>query len=280
MNTKVLSSVATVALAAGLTVGIAAPASAHTGDMNVQAVCNTATGQYDFTATLTVSRSGDKAGKVAARVGSDKFDGTPKSDKGMGFVTEIAGDGVYSLPGFSLPGATTGAGPWVYAYTTFAAPETKNSFGSDGQLRYKLDGTCAVPKPDPKEPVVKFGEWQEASIVCGATEVATKREVFTTSYIYDEKSNSYVEGETVTTTEDSVRQLTSEEVAANVCPVVEEPETPVEPPVVDVPTDIQLPTVPVSAELARTGSSPLIPAGIASLLLAVGGFLLRRKVRA
>jgi len=265
---KVLSSVATVALAVGLTVGAVAPASAHTGDMDVQAVCNTVTGEYDFTATLTVTRSGTKAGKVAARVGSEKFEGTPKSDKGMGFVTEIAGDGVYSLPGFSLPGTTTGAGPWVYAYTTFAAPETKNSFGSDGQLRYKLAGDCAVSKPDPKEPLIVFGEWQEASIVCGATEVATSREVFTTSYVYDEKTNTYVEGETVTTTENSVRQPTSEEVAANVCPVV------------DVPTDIQLPTVPVSAELARTGSSPLVPAGIASLLLAVGGFLLRRKVRA
>jgi len=66
-------------------------------------------------------------------------------------------------------------------------------------------------------------------------------------------------------------------------PVVEPPV--VTPPVVEPTAPVaafvpqQLPTLPVT-ELAYTGSSPLIPAGIASLLLAVGGFLLRRKVRA
>lgn len=347
---KVLSSIATVALAAGLTVGIVAPASAHTGDMNVQAVCNTATGQYDFTATLTVSRSGDKAGVIAARVGSEKFDGTPRNDKGMDFVTAIHGDGVYELPGFSLPGTTTGSGPWVYAFTSFERPEQKNSFGSDGQLRSKLAGDCVVPLPDPKEPTVRFGEWVEASIECDATEVVTRRDVFTTSYVYDPESNSYVEGETVTTSEVGSRELTPEEVDANRCvivPPMPDPEEvvsvtvgvfdcesttvtdtvtttfvghvlvdnvwvlnplptdksttelvvrvltdeeidsldcpvvpPVDPPVTDeepfVP--VQLPTLP--AQLAFTGSSPLIPIGIASLLLAVGAFLIRRKSRA
>ena len=347
---KVLSTIATVALAAGLTLGIVAPASAHTGDMNVQAVCNTTTGQYDFTATLTVSRSGDKAGVIAARVGSEKFDGTPRNDKGMDFVTAIHGDGVYELPGFSLPGTTTGSGPWVYAFTSFDRPEQKNSFGSDGQLRYQLAGDCVVPMPDPKEPTVRFGEWVEASIECDATEVVTRRDVFTTSYVYDPESNSYVEGETVTTSEVSTRELTAEEVDANRCvivPPMPDPEAvvsvtvgvfdcasttvtdtitttfvghvlvdnvwvlnplpsdksttelvvrdltdeeiasldcpvvpPVDPPVTDeepfVP--VQLPTLP--AQLAFTGSSPLVPAGIASLLMAVGAFLIRRKARA
>ena len=60
-------------------------------------------------------------------------------------------------------------------------------------------------------------------------------------------------------------------------PVVESPVEPTTPVAAFVPQ--QLPTLPVT-ELAYTGSSPLIPAGIASLLLAVGGFLLSRKVRA
>jgi hypothetical protein len=74
----------------------------------------------------------------------------------------------------------------------------------------------------------------------------------------------------------------------DVCPV-DEPEVPVAPPVAVPPVEPtapvaafvpqQLPTLPVT-ELAYTGSSPLVPAGIASLLLAVGGFLLSRKVRA
>jgi len=64
-----------------------------------------------------------------------------------------------------------------------------------------------------------------------------------------------------------------------------EPETPVvtpETPVAEVPAAFvpqQLPTLPVT-ELAYTGNSPLVPAGIASLLLAVGGFLVRKAVHA
>jgi len=65
-----------------------------------------------------------------------------------------------------------------------------------------------------------------------------------------------------------------------------EPEIPVatsETPVEEVPAAFvpqQLPTLPAT-ELAYTGgSSPLIPAGVASLLMAAGAFLLRRKVRA
>ena len=78
------------------------------------------------------------------------------------------------------------------------------------------------------------------------------------------------------TTELVVRVLTDEEIDSLDCPVV----PPVDPPVTDeepfVP--VQLPTLP--AQLAFTGSSPLVPAGIASLLLAVGTFLIRRKARA
>ena len=77
----------------------------------------------------------------------------------------------------------------------------------------------------------------------------------------------------------------------NDCTVVVPPVEPpvVEPPVVVPPVEPttpvaafvpqQLPTLPVT-ELAYTGSSPLVPAGIASLLLAVGAFLVRKAVSA
>jgi len=138
---------------------------------------------------------------------------------------------------------------------------------------YVTTDACVV-KPDPIEPTVKFGEWQEALIVCDAVEVATKREVFTTLYVYDEKSNSYVEGETVTTTEEGSRELTADEIEANKCVVI---VPPVEPP---VETPSELPTVPVTAELARTGTPPALPIGFASVFLAVGAFLIRKAARA
>jgi hypothetical protein len=68
--------------------------------------------------------------------------------------------------------------------------------------------------------------------------------------------------------------------AAVECPPVVVPPIE-EPPVVVPSSDVQLPTIPVSAELAYTGSSsPIIPIGIASLFLAVGAFLIRKAVRA
>lgn len=127
-------------------------AQAHTGDMSVTAVCNTATGQYDLTATLTTANT-RLAGQTQWRVGSERFEGTPSSNSGM-TSGPVASQGAQTitLGSFSLPGSTIGHGPWVYAFTTWTDGFTK---GSDGQLLQPLAGDCKIPEP-PFDGVTKY----------------------------------------------------------------------------------------------------------------------------
>lgn len=139
---------AIVAAALGIGGALVVPltASAHTGDMDVAAVCNTQTGEYDFTVTLTTART-DLAGSTLWRVGTESFQGTPSSAAGMdrGPVAS-SGAQTITLGTFSLPGTTTGLGPWVYAYTTWTDSYAQ---GSDDQLRERerLAGDCTTPPP-------------------------------------------------------------------------------------------------------------------------------------
>ncbi|GAA1944826.1 hypothetical protein [Agromyces allii] len=132
----------TLALAGGLAVvGAVAPASAHTGDLKANAVCNTTTGQYDVTYTLSLTQV-DKnlTGTTKWRIGTTSFDGTPSSDKNMdrGPLTST-GNATITLGTQSLPGTTTTA-PWVYAFTTWS---DKFSKGSDGRVE-GLKGDCVT----------------------------------------------------------------------------------------------------------------------------------------
>jgi len=142
MLKKFLAGATTALLALGLVSLVAAPASAHTGDLNVTAVCNTQTKQYDFTATLTIANTTEN-GSTRFKVGTSTFDHTPKKTDPAFPGTPIVSThnpSTITLTTFSLPGNTTGLGPWVYAQTTF----TPDGFfvGSDGQLLKPLDGTC------------------------------------------------------------------------------------------------------------------------------------------
>lgn len=135
---------AAVLLAGGLTVGGAvAAASAHTGDLDLIPVCNNTTGMYDITVKLTISQTG-LPGQTRWRVGTSNFEGTPNNANGMseGPVSSN-GAGTVTLGKFSLPGTTTGLGPWVYAYTSWSDNYGK---GSDDQLRQNesLPGTCRL----------------------------------------------------------------------------------------------------------------------------------------
>ena len=56
--------------------------SAHTGDLNATAVCNTTTGQYDVTYKLTISNT-SLAGTTYWRTGTTSFEGTPTSNTGL-----------------------------------------------------------------------------------------------------------------------------------------------------------------------------------------------------
>ncbi|ANJ27537.1 hypothetical protein ATC03_13270 [Agromyces aureus] len=130
----------TLALAGGLSVvAMAAPASAHTGDLKATAVCNTTTGMYDVTYTLELTQV-DKnlTGSTKWRVGGSSFDGTPKSDAGMNKgPIPSQGNATLVLGTESISGTST-TGPWVYAYTTW---NDKYSKGSDGRVE-KLKGDC------------------------------------------------------------------------------------------------------------------------------------------
>ena len=153
LTTRVASLTAATALAgAGLAAFTASPSSAHTGDLKVTAVCNTTTGNYDLTAKLTTSSvPSNVTGSSKWRVGTSTFQGTPTSDAGMdrGPVSST-GNTTVTLGSWTLPGTTTGLGPWVYAYTKWSNGTKR---GSDGQLTQKLNGDCK--KPDVKVTITK-----------------------------------------------------------------------------------------------------------------------------
>lgn len=140
MFTKFLAALGAVLLTVGLSVvAVAMPASAHTGDLNATAVCNTTTGNYDVTYTLSIS-STSLAGSTYWRTGTTSFEGTPTSNNGMtnGPVAST-GAGNYTLGTISVPGTSTKA-PWAYAYTTWTDGYKKGSDGGD----IPLAGTCKV----------------------------------------------------------------------------------------------------------------------------------------
>jgi len=152
MLKKILAGVSALALSLGMIALVAGPASAHTGDLNVSAVCNTSTGNYDFTATLTISQTNEK-GSTVWKVGTTSFTHTPTSGAGLnlGPVTSNGAQSI-TLGTWTEPGSTTGLGPWVYAFTTWT-PDNYTK-GSDGQLyqAQALDGSCGAQRVTPTAP--------------------------------------------------------------------------------------------------------------------------------
>jgi len=73
---------------------------------------------------------------------------------------------------------------------------------------------CPEEKPDD---IVVVGEWVDGEYECDATEVATTRETSTTTYTLVD--DEWVAQTPVVTVENSSRELTADEMAANVCPV-------------------------------------------------------------
>lgn len=177
---------------------VAAPisAQAHTGDMEVTAVCNTATGEYDFTVNLTISQTG-LAGSTSWKVGTSSFTGTPSSALGMnrGPVAS-SGAGTIRLGSFSLPGSTTGLGPWVYAYTKWSDDYGK---GSDGQLRAPLAGDCVRDVPEKPEPRA-YSDAGE-TFTCEAWTYWTKTGFY--DLTFDKVANKWTEDANPTTTKET-----------------------------------------------------------------------------
>lgn len=112
-------------------------ASAHTGDLNATAVCNTTTGEFDVTYKLTTSKTG-LDGSTKWRIGNTAFESTPTSNAGMdrGPVAST-GSQTVTLGTISVPGTSKKA-PWAYAFTVWTDNFKKGSDGGD----INLAGNC------------------------------------------------------------------------------------------------------------------------------------------
>lgn len=180
-------------------------ASAHTGDLSVTAVCNTATGNYDFTAKLTTANTG-LPGTTAWRVGNPNFEGTPQNANGMQGAIQTNGAQTITLTQFTLPGNTTGYGPWVYARTTWT---DGYGIGSDGQLLQALAGDCTPDYPgDDVDVVTTDNPW-----VC--TDENVTQTITTTTVTFKYENGQWVEATRNVTTSTATRPFTPAEAEQN-----------------------------------------------------------------
>ena len=148
MRIKILAALSALALALGMVAFTSMSSSAHQGNIVASAVCNTATGNYDVTYTLSWSNVPDGVHAVmSSRTGVLAFSNgwgysTFKDWTSRGNSTGNQGSIHWTE---QLPGNTVGNGPWVYAYT-------KWSNGYDGSLKHDtraegLSGNCKIPTP-------------------------------------------------------------------------------------------------------------------------------------
>lgn len=173
---RALAVCTTALLAIGLAVVGATSASAHTGDLNSTAVCNSTTGEYDVTYTLTTSNTA-LVGSTMWRVGTTTFESTPSSNAGMdrGPVSSTGAQTV-TLGTISVPGTSTKA-PWAYAFTTWTDNFTKGSDGGD----IALAGNCSIPVV----PNVDFS----FSTVCGSLTLVTTTTNVNANWYYGTKAS-------------------------------------------------------------------------------------------
>lgn len=125
-------------------------ASAHQGNITAIANCNTESGQYEVTYTLSWSNVPDGVdAEIYTRTGSTTFAGswnysTFSDWTDRGTTTGASGSIQWTE---TLPGDTVGNGPWVYAYLAW-------SNGYEGNRTHDtriegLQGDCVAPTPTP-----------------------------------------------------------------------------------------------------------------------------------
>jgi hypothetical protein len=145
----IIAAVLAALLVPGVAVLAAAPATAHTADISVQAECQQTNGTYKVTYTLTLADVPDGVtGGVEARTGSNSFHGGWSHGTWSDWSTKAT-----DVPSTqntvtwttTLPGSTVGNGPWEYAFTEFS-----NGFEIKSDKRVEgLAGDCAVDEPPP-----------------------------------------------------------------------------------------------------------------------------------
>lgn len=209
MKKLIVGLVAVAALVTTLVVGgPVEKTAAHTGDLHVVAVCNTTTGLYEVEATLDIKQTNLK-GTANYRVGNERFDGTPRNANNMPDSIAVDGSKTYPLTSFTLPGNTTGYGPWVYAFTKFTDNYT---IGSDGQLREALKGDCKRDKPT-EPPVKRIPGSETLPPNCETKLNVTKHWEDVTTYRFDEQTWSYVGTTVRVTLPDTSTPITDEQAA-------------------------------------------------------------------
>ena len=141
MKWKALAAVAAAMalVVAPLTVGAA---SAHTGDLDATVTCDTGTGLYTVTYNLQFKDvPTGRVGTTKWYIGGQTWDSTPSVnalDKGP---IASSGNQTILLGSHTLPGTTTGNGPWVYAYTTWQDGQSTIKRWSDTRIE-GLTGDC------------------------------------------------------------------------------------------------------------------------------------------
>jgi hypothetical protein len=152
MLKKLLAGLTALALSLGMVALTAGPASAHAGNITAAAVCNPATGNYDVTYTLSWSNiPNGVTAPIHTRTGTTSFQNgwnfnTWNDWTNRGTTSGASGSIQWTE---SLPGTTSGNGPWVYAYTPW-------SNGHNGATKHDtriegLAGDCGLPDDTSKK---------------------------------------------------------------------------------------------------------------------------------
>ncbi len=145
MRIKILAVLCALAVALGMVAIASATASAHQGNIVATTVCNTTTGNYDVTYTLSWSNvpSGVHA-VMSSRTGTTTFSNGWDYNTFSDWVSRGNSTGAQGSIQWveSLPGNTVGNGPWVYAYTDWSngySQNRKHDTRAEG-----LKGDCAT----------------------------------------------------------------------------------------------------------------------------------------
>lgn len=128
------------------------------------------------------------------------------------------------------------------------------------------DTDCEVVVPAQPEPVVTVVD--EEVVDCEAGTVTTTTTTTTTGWVYDEESNTWIEGEPEVVVTSDEREATAEE-----CPVVVEPTPTPTVPAVVTPADPAASKSASADTLAQTGADGLATVGMltaGALALALG----------
>lgn len=148
MRIKILAALSALAVALGMVAFASMSSSAHQGNIVATALCNTTTGNYDVTYTLSWSNvpNGVHAA-MSSRTGATSFHSGWTYNTWSDWTSRGDSTGNQGSIQWTeqMPGDTVGNGPWVYAYTNWSNGYS-GSRTHDTRME-NLGGDCAIPTP-------------------------------------------------------------------------------------------------------------------------------------